>query len=105
MPQRIGGHTRIGNNCMVESASIGDGVFIGNNCKLMNRSIIKDVCYIYDGTVLSPDTVVPPFCRVRGDPGRLLDQPLPESAVVMLPEECEEEYADFVRGYEEDRRR
>ncbi len=40
---------------------------------------MKDCCKIADGTILPPDTVVPPFTFFAGVPGRMVEE-LPECA-------------------------
>ncbi len=36
------------------------------------RCILKDCCHIEPGTVLAPDTVIPPYALVRGVPGQYI---------------------------------
>ena len=98
LPLTIGSHTRIGKNCVIEAAAIGSSVTMGDNCVISKRVIIKDCCYIAPGTVIAPDTVIPPFSRVRGCPGRLVQEGLmPESVAVTVAEDCVEMFGDFVR--------
>ena len=69
--------SRIGENCIINAASIGHFVQIGNNCVIGKRCILKDCCKVADNTVLPPDTVVPPFTLYAGTPGRVVGE-LPE---------------------------
>lgn len=39
------------------------------SCVQGRRCLLKDCCRIEDGTVLAPDTIVPPFCVFGGSPG------------------------------------
>jgi dynactin-5 len=102
LPLTIGSHTRIGNNCVIEAAAIGASVYIGENCVISKRVIIKDCCYIEPGTVIAQDMVIPPFSRVRGCPGRLVEEGLtPESVAVTFVEDCVDLFGDFVRKHVE----
>ena len=110
LPSVIGNHTRIGNNCVIESASIGSNVYIADNVVISKRVIIKDCCYIEEGTVIAPDTVIPPFSRVGGRPGKIRrdDDPfliVPESIATLFEEDCKQEFSTFVEEQmEKDRR-
>lgn len=42
-------------------------------------SIIKDCVRIEEGTVVAPNTIIPPFSRVAGRPGVVIEE-LPETA-------------------------
>ncbi|CAK7895198.1 hypothetical protein CAAN1_05S02168 [[Candida] anglica] len=68
-PVRIGSYVIVGTNTEISSASIGNRVLIEDNCKLGNLSIIYDCCYIREGCVVPPRTVIPPFSEVSGTPG------------------------------------
>ncbi len=100
LPSLIGNHTRIGNNCVIESASIGSCVYIANNVVISKRVIVKDCCYIEEGTVIAPDMVIPPFSRVGGCPGKLMDDDpylaIPESVAVTFVDDCIHQFNTFV---------
>jgi len=96
---KIGNHTRIGSACVIEAAAIGASVFIGDGCVLSKRVIVKDCCWIEPNTVLSQDTVIPPFSIVGGCPGRIIGE-LPESASVDLVDECVNAFAEFVKNHD-----
>ena len=98
VPQHIGNHTRIGQNCVIEAAAIGSSVVIGNNSVLCKRVIIKDCVYIDDYTVIPPDMVIPPFSRVSGCPAQILTDSLPESAAVEFVQDSLERYSNFVQS-------
>lgn len=72
-----GEHVYIGENSVVNCAQVGAYVHIGKNCVLGRLSMLKDCCAVLDGTVLAPDTVVPPFAVFAGNPGRQIGE-LPE---------------------------
>ncbi len=105
LPSLIGNHTRIGSNCIIESASIGSCVYIANNVVVSKRVIIKDCCYIEEGTIIPEDTVIPPFSRVGGCPGKIIDDDpylvIPESVAVTFVDDCISNFAEFVEQLDE----
>jgi len=100
-PSIIGSHTRIGKDCVIESSWIGSSVYIGDGCIISKRVTIKDCCYIEAGTIIAPDTVIPPFSRVRGCPGKIVEEGLmPESIATIFVEECMDSFSKFVKAIE-----
>ncbi|KAG7530701.1 hypothetical protein FFLO_04871 [Filobasidium floriforme] len=75
---KMGDFVTIGQNCIVEAVSIGNGSEIEDDCIIGEFVTIKDFVIIEQGTVLSPNTVCPNLTRWAGNPGRLVDS-LPES--------------------------
>jgi len=102
LPLVIGNHTRLGKDCVIEAASIGSAVYIGDGCVIQKRVIIKDCCFIEAGTVIAADTVIPPFSRVKGRPGKIVEEGfMPESIAVTFVEDCVEEFTKFLKYLEE----
>eukprot|EP00566_Odontella_aurita_P026221 CAMPEP_0113567090 /NCGR_PEP_ID=MMETSP0015_2-20120614/23084_1 /TAXON_ID=2838 /ORGANISM="Odontella" /LENGTH=182 /DNA_ID=CAMNT_0000469449 /DNA_START=48 /DNA_END=596 /DNA_ORIENTATION=+ /assembly_acc=CAM_ASM_000160 len=99
LPQIVGSNTRIGARCVVEAAAVGSSVIVGEDCTLGSRCIVKDCCRIENGTVVAPDTVIPPFSVVAGRPGKVIGE-LPESAAVELVDRSLAEYTAFVKVQE-----
>ena len=98
IPIHIGSHTYIGQNTHIAgSISIGSCVYIGSNCILSSRSQVHDCCIIENETVVPSDMIVPPFSRVRGNPGRIVGM-LPECTGGELVEARVCNYLDFVAG-------
>ncbi len=56
--------------------------------------MLKDCCAIAPGTVLPPDTVVPPFTRFAGNPGRLVGE-LSEATRDLHRDLARSRYAQF----------
>ena len=99
---KIGDHVFVGEGSVVEAALVGSYVHIGKGCVIVSCSqegggegangrkgkftIIKDCVRIEDGTVIAPNTVIPPFSLVAGRPGVVVAE-LPETAQEQL--ECE----------------
>jgi dynactin-5 len=107
LPSLIGNHTRIGRDCVIESASIGACVYIASNVVISKRVLIKDCCYIEEGTMIPPDTVIPPFSRVAGCPAKTLHMSdpvleIPESVAITFVQECINDFACFVEQLEAD---
>jgi dynactin 5 len=94
VPLIIRGHSQIGKHCIIEAASIGSNVVIGDGCKIGKRCLIKDNCWVAPGTALGDDTVIPPFSRVAGAPGKVVAE-LPPSAATELQELAQEAYQNF----------
>jgi len=94
LPMIIGSHTQIGPNTKIQSVSVGSCVRIGSNCVLSPRSKVHDCCIIEDGCHVPPDLVVPPFSRVRGNPGRIVGT-LPECTGGEFVESCVQGYLHF----------
>jgi len=92
VPQVIGSHTYIGEDCQIHAAAIGSLVWIGNNVRLGKRVIVKDNCVIEDGVILGDDTVIPPFTRVSKS-GR--HHELPPSMAVQMQEWTLDRYQEF----------
>ncbi|KAJ2367748.1 hypothetical protein IW150_005593 [Coemansia sp. RSA 2607] len=95
-PLKIGDHVDIGENSIIEAASIGSYVVIGKNCVVGRFAIIKDCCLIEDGAVIAPNTVVPPFSVVSGGPPAKVVSQLPESTQDVFEARSKDKYAKFV---------
>ncbi|EIW80314.1 dynactin subunit p25 [Coniophora puteana RWD-64-598 SS2] len=93
-PMKIGDHVHIGQNSVVEAATIGNHVTIGKNCVIGKFTIIKDCAQIADGTVVPPNTVIPALALFAGSPGRLVED-LPESTQEMVEQQTKSYYTRF----------
>lgn len=56
------------------------------------RSVLKDCCYIEDGAVVPPETIVPSFTRFAGSPATCIEE-LPECTLDLM--------VDFTKNYYE----
>ena len=91
----LGNHVTIEKGSVVCAISIGNNVHIGANCIIGHRSKIHDNCKILDGSILAPDTVVPPYCVFGGQPAIYLGE-LPESMQIVNENLAKSFYNNFV---------
>uniref|UniRef100_A0A7S0STE1 Dynactin subunit 5 n=1 Tax=Chromulina nebulosa TaxID=96789 RepID=A0A7S0STE1_9STRA len=74
IPLIIGSNCYIGENSVIEAATIGLGCYIGNNCIIGKRVILKDYVRVEDDTIVPADTVITPFSIVSGKPGKIIGE-------------------------------
>ncbi|SPO06692.1 probable RO-12 dynactin Arp1 p25 subunit RO12 [Cephalotrichum gorgonifer] len=79
MPLRMGDHVFVGEKTIVRAASVGSHVHIGNNVVVGEFAIIKDYVRVLDDAVVAPNTVIPSFSVVAGQPARVIGE-VPEGA-------------------------
>ncbi|CAM1500593.1 Fc.00g097550.m01.CDS01 [Cosmosporella sp. VM-42] len=77
MPLRMGDHVFVGQETVVQAASVGNHVHIGKGCTVGEFAIIKDYVKVLDGTVVPPMMVIPSFSIVAGQPARVVGE-IPE---------------------------
>lgn len=66
----MGNYSTIGLRSIVRLSVIGNRVKVGCDCILGDLSIINDCCLIEDGTIIPARSVIPPYTRVSGVPGK-----------------------------------
>lgn len=59
------------------------------------RCVLKDCCYIEDGAVVPPETVVPSFTRFAGNPAKCVED-LPECTLDLMLEFTKNYYQHFL---------
>jgi dynactin-5 len=74
LPLRIGDHVFVGQNSVVQAASIGSHVHIGQGVAIGEMAIIKDYTRVLDGAVVPPHMVIPSFSIVAGRPARVIGE-------------------------------
>jgi dynactin-5 len=94
-PLVIGDNVMIEEDTIINAANIGSYVHIGKDCVIGRRSVLKDCCKIDDGTVLPPETVVPPFAHFSGNPGQQIGD-LPESMQDIMTDMTRSFYQHFI---------
>ncbi|KAM0790234.1 hypothetical protein ACM66B_005546 [Microbotryomycetes sp. NB124-2] len=93
-PMKIGDFVTVGQNSVVEAASIGTGVEIGKNCIIGPLAIIKDFSRIADNSVVGAGAIVPSMCEWAGSPARPVKS-LPESTPELMESQAKLQYAAF----------
>lgn len=73
-PLKIGEHVFIGENTVVEAASVGNHVHIGQDTVVGSMAILKDYVVVLDNAVVPAGMVVPSFCVVGGQPARVVGE-------------------------------
>ncbi|KAJ3331581.1 hypothetical protein HDU93_009615, partial [Gonapodya sp. JEL0774] len=94
-PIKIGDYVHIGANSVIEAATIGNCVRIGKNVVLGRFAIIKDYVRILDGSVIPPNTVVPSFSLIGGNPSVFIEE-LPESIPELFEARSKEYFEKFL---------
>ena len=74
----------------MEAASIGSHVHVSRDAVIGRRCILKDCCKVAPGAVLAPDTVVPPFALMAGNPAVVAAE---------LPECTKDLHRDLAKNY------
>ncbi|KAG6037005.1 hypothetical protein E4U41_005357 [Claviceps citrina] len=74
MPLRLGDHVFVGQNSVVQAASVGSHVRIGRDCMVNEFAIVKDYVRILDGAVVPSCMVIPSFSVVAGRPARVVGE-------------------------------
>ncbi len=74
MPLRVGDHVFVGQNAVVQAASIGNHVHIGQDAVVGEFAIIKDYVRIFEGSVVPANMVIPSFSIVAGQPARVIGE-------------------------------
>ncbi|KAG6250190.1 hypothetical protein E4U23_001615 [Claviceps purpurea] len=74
MPLRLGDHVFVGQNSVVQAATIGNHVHIGRDCTVNEFAIVKDYVRILDGAVVPSFMVIPSFSVVAGRPARVVGE-------------------------------
>jgi dynactin-5 len=94
LPLTVGEFVWLGEDAVVRAASIGSCVRVGLKAVLGERCIVKDCCWIMDGAVVPPDTVLAPYTCWAGSPAKLV-RTLPESFGRTQEWELEQNFADL----------
>lgn len=115
----MGDHVFVGERAIVSAAVVGSYVYIGKNAVIVSdfspahsvftilfnfthnlslqgrRCVLKSCCYIEDGAVIPPETVVPSFTRFAGNPARCVED-LPECTLDLMLDFTKNYYQHFI---------
>ena len=73
-PLVIGSYIIIGHGAVVHCATIGDNVLVGSNATVLDGVEIGNSCIIGAGSLVTPDTIIPPHSLVVGVPATVKGQ-------------------------------
>ncbi|EGD86475.1 hypothetical protein H112_04966 [Trichophyton rubrum D6] len=73
-PLKMGDHVFVGENSVVEAATVGNHVHIGRNVVVGSMAILKDYVVLLDGVVVPAGMVVPSWSVVGGAPARVVGE-------------------------------
>jgi carbonic anhydrase/acetyltransferase-like protein (isoleucine patch superfamily) len=76
-PTVIGSGVTIGHRALLHNCTVADECLIGNGAIVLDRVRIGAHSIIAAGTLLTPDTVIPPGSVVMGAPGRIVRESTP----------------------------
>jgi len=95
-PLVIGSHIIVGHGAVVHCAAIGDNVLVGSGATLLDRAKIGDSCIIGAGSLVTPDTVMPPCSLVVGVPAAIRGE-VTDEQIKKLREDIEGYWAYALR--------
>ena len=90
----LGDYVTVDKRTVICCSKIGSGVVIGKDCVLGHRSVLKDNCRVLDGSVVPPDTTVPPFTVYGGRPAVMVGE-LPETVMIIHKELAVQFFRNF----------
>ena len=67
-PLVMGDYIIVGHGAVVHCGKIGNNVLVGSGATVLDRAEIGDSCIIGAGSLVTPDTIIPPRSLVIGSP-------------------------------------
>ena len=95
----IGDNVIVGHNAVIHCKSIGDGCMVGINAVLLQGAEIGEKCFIAAGSLITPDTKIPPRSLVMGSPAKIKQELNDEKLAAMMM--GKEAYVQLARQYKQ----
>ncbi len=92
MPTIIGDYVTVGHGCILHACTIEDKALVGMGATLLDNVVVGEGSIIAAGSVVAPNTKIPPYSMVMGIPGKVVKQ---------LPEESAQDRVDHALAYEQ----
>jgi len=70
----IGDNVLVGHGAVIHCKSIGDGSMVGINAVLLQGAEIGEKCFIAAGSLVTPNTKIPPHSMVMGSPAKVKEE-------------------------------
>jgi len=99
-PLVIGSRIIVGHGAVVHCGRIGDNVLVGSGATLLDRATVGDSCIIGAGSLVTPDTVIPPRSLVVGVPATVRGE-VTDEQIQRLREDIEGYWAYALKYKEE----
>lgn len=74
MPVIIGDYVTVGHGCILHACKIDDKALIGMGAILLDNVEVGEGTIIAAGSVVAPNTKIPPYSMVMGIPGKVVKQ-------------------------------
>jgi carbonic anhydrase/acetyltransferase-like protein (isoleucine patch superfamily) len=74
MPVIVGDYVTVGHGCILHACKIGDKALIGMGATLLDNVEVGEGSIIAAGSVVAPNTKIPPYSMVMGIPGKIVKQ-------------------------------
>lgn len=72
LPARIGNYVTVGHGAVIHACTIKDNVLIGMKAVILDGSEISENCLVAAGSVVTPNTKLPPGVLVAGIPAKII---------------------------------
>lgn len=74
MPVIVGDYVTVGHGCILHACKIGDKALIGMGATLLDNVEVGEGAIIAAGSVVAPNTKIPPYSMVMGIPGKVVKE-------------------------------
>ncbi len=74
MPVIVGDYVTVGHGCILHACKIADKALIGMGATLLDNVEVGEGAIIAAGSVVAPNTKIPPYSMVMGIPGKVVKE-------------------------------